>query len=68
MDSASPIAQRTAGQTSLDTGTMFTFAMWTNKAGNVPIRPNALDTPDTLDTSRGYRDDHRRPHGEGRLA
>ena len=59
MDSVSPIAQSTAGQTSLDTGTTFILAMWTNKAENVSIRPNALDAPG------GYRDDHCRPYGEG---
>jgi hypothetical protein len=65
MDSASPIAQRIAGQSSLATGIFFTFAMWTNKAEKVaPIR-----TRNRSGHARGYRDIHRRSsHGEGRPA
>jgi hypothetical protein len=65
MDSASPIAQRIAGQSSFAAGTKFTFAMWTNKAENVaPIR-----NLDGSGHARGYRDIHRRSsHGEGRPA
>lgn len=60
MDSASPIAQRTAGQPSLDTGIDFTFAMGTNKAENVTSGRDALGRP------RGYREAYRRSYGEGR--
>ena len=58
MDSASSIAQRTAGEQRLETG-FFTFAMETNTAEKVAI----------LRRSRPYRDVHRRSsHGEGRPA
>jgi hypothetical protein len=68
MDSASPIAQRTAGRISVDTGTDVTFAMWTNKAGNIGTRRFALDRfGTTRRPSRGYRDVYRRSYGEGRL-
>lgn len=60
MDSASPIAQRIAGQTSLDAGIFFTFAMWTNKAEKVASR---------LSHPRMQRDGyHRSSHGEGHPA
>lgn len=62
MDSASPIAQCTAEQTSGDAGTSFTFAMRTNKAEKFTLDRFALDG------SRGYREDHRRSYGEGRPA
>jgi len=62
MDSASPIAQRSAGQTSGDAGTAFTFAMWTNKAEKLTSGWVTLGSP------RGYRGAHRRSYGEGRPA
>ena len=62
MDSASPIAQRTAGQISGDAGNAFTFAMWTNKAEKLAFDRFALGSPG------GYRGEHRRSYGEGRPA
>jgi hypothetical protein len=60
MDSASPIAPRTAGRISVDAGTDFTFAMWTNTAEKFTFDRF------TLDGSRGYREDYHRSYGEGR--
>jgi len=58
MDSASSIAQRIAGQTSLDAGIFFTVAMWTNKAEKIATR--------CVSASRVHRDVHRRSSpGEG---
>ncbi|QLD87204.1 hypothetical protein HWV23_16230 [Natronomonas halophila] len=62
MDSASPIAQRIAGQTSFATGITFKFAIGTNKAENAARNWLSL-------RSRGYRGDyHRLSHGEGQPA
>ena len=58
MDSASPIAQRTAGEHSLDTGTLFTSAMRTKNAENAPKRFGR-------DRPGGYRRRYRRSYGEG---
>lgn len=60
MDSASPIALRTAGQTSDDTGIDFTGAMWTAEK---PTFGGNAHGP-----ASGYRRDHRRTHGEGQPA
>ena len=67
MDSASPIAQRTAGQTSGLTGAFtFTFAMWTTNAENVAISGKSRSG---CGPSVPYRDDHRRSaSGEGQPA
>lgn len=59
MDSASPIALRTAGQISLGSGNDFTFAMGTTKAETVTSGRDALGRP------RGYREAYRRSYGEG---
>ena len=62
MDSASPIARRSAGATSGDAGTSFTFAMWTNKAEKLTFDRFPLES------SSGYRREHRRSYGEGQPA
>jgi hypothetical protein len=59
MDSAGPIAKRTAGRPSSATGAKFTFANGTIKAENVATRWLSLRR------SRGYRDTYHRAHGEG---
>ncbi len=60
MDSASPIAQRIAGEHALDTGITFTFAMRT-KVENT-LKQFGFDRP------RGYRHRYRRSYGEGHSA
>ena len=62
MDSASPIAKRTAGRQDFVSGAIFTLANGMIKAENVATRWLALAR------RRGYRDIQRRPHGEGTLA
>jgi len=59
MDSASPIAQRIAGEYVLNTGTTFTFAM----------RAKAENTLKQFGFGRsgGYRHRYRRSYGEGQL-
>ena len=59
MDSASPIAKRTAGRQDFVSGAIFTLANGIIKAENVATRWLSLRR------SRGYRDAHRRTHGEG---
>lgn len=61
MDSASPIAQRIAGEHSLDTGTTFTFAMGFKNAENTLKRSGD-------DRHGGYRHRYRRSYGEGHPA
>ncbi len=64
MDSASPIAQRIAGEYTLDTGITFTAAMWTKVENTLKrfgfevgsVRPG------------GYRHRYRRSYGEGHSA
>ncbi|MGM0716132.1 MAG: hypothetical protein ACQET5_02900 [Halobacteriota archaeon] len=63
MDSASPIAQRTAGEHALDTGITFTFAMWNKNAENTL---NSFGAGRSL--PRGYRHRHHRSYGEGPIA
>ncbi|CCI69581.1 uncharacterized protein NP_3381D [Natronomonas pharaonis DSM 2160] len=58
MDSASPIDQRIAGETALDTGITFTFSMGFNKAENT-LKRGFCGRP------RGYRHIHHRSYGEG---
>jgi hypothetical protein len=60
MDSASPIAQCTAGEYPLDTGITFTFAMWT-KVENTLKRFG-------FDRLGGYRHRYCRSYGEGHSA
>jgi hypothetical protein len=62
MDSASPIAQRIAGEHALDTGITFTFAMRTKNAENTLKRFGTGRRP------RGYHHRHHRSYGEGPLA
>ncbi|MFQ3320758.1 MAG: hypothetical protein ACI8UR_002236 [Natronomonas sp.] len=62
MDSASPIAQRTAGATAFDAGINFTFAMWTNKAEKLTTGRTSTGP------SRGHRGEQYRPYGEGHSA
>jgi hypothetical protein len=70
MDSASPIAQRIAGEYALDTGITFTVAMRT-KAENTLKRfgvGSEFDFGVGAGRYRGYRHRHRRSYGEGRPA
>ncbi len=60
MDSASPIAQRIAGEYAFDTGITFTFAMRT-KVENT-LKRFGFDDP------RGYRHRYHRSYGEGQPA
>lgn len=60
MDSASPIAARTAGKPSDHTGINFTFAMETAEKLAVGGRSRG--------TASRHRSVHRRPHGEGQPA
>jgi len=65
MDSACPIAARTAGEHAFDTGATFTFAMRNGNAENTPKRSTS-----TLGRDRpgGCRHRYRRSYGEGRPA
>jgi hypothetical protein len=75
MDSASPIAQRTAGEYALGTSATFTTAMRTTNAENTLKRfgfdPSARFRTafgSGSDRPGGYRHRHRRSYGEGRPA
>ena len=60
MDSASSIAQRIAGEYTVETGITFTFAMWT-KVENT-LKRFGINHP------RGYRHRYHRSYGEGHPA
>ncbi|MDR9430382.1 MAG: hypothetical protein RI568_06740 [Natronomonas sp.] len=62
MDSASPIAQRIAGEHALDTGITFTVAMRTKNA------ENTLKSFESGCRPGGYRHRYHRSYGEGPLA
>ncbi len=62
MDSASPIAQRIAGEHALDTGITFTFAMRTKVENTLKRFGFGFDRPG------GYRHRYRRSYGEGHSA
>lgn len=65
MDSASPIAARTAGEYAFETGATFTFAMRNGNAENTHKRSASgvgRDRPG------GCRHRYRRSYGEGRAA
>ena len=73
MDSASPIAQRTAGEYALGTSAAFTTAMRTTNAENTLKRfgfdPSArFGATSGSERPGGYRHRHRRSYGEGRPA
>jgi len=63
MDSASPIAQRTAGEYGSSSGSV-TFAMRTKNAENT-LKPFGFRFDDG--SAGGYRHRHRRSYGEGPL-
>ncbi|CCQ37429.1 uncharacterized protein Nmlp_3295 [Natronomonas moolapensis 8.8.11] len=77
MDSASPIAQRTAGEYALGISATFTTAMRTTNAENTLKRFGADPSPrfrttfgsgSGSDRPGGYRHRYRRSYGEGRPA
>jgi len=73
MDSASPIAQRTAGEYAIGTSATFTTAMRTTNAENT-LKRFGVDPSPRFDPQfgsdhrhpRGYRHRYRRSYGEGR--
>jgi hypothetical protein len=64
MDSASPIAQRIAGEYALPTGNTFTAVMRI-KAENT-LKRFGFGSDSGFDRSGGYRHRYRRSYGEGR--
>jgi hypothetical protein len=67
MDSARPIAERTAGESRLDTGATFTAAMRTTFAENT-LATCGVASGAGRDRPGGYRRRHRRSYGEGPAA
>jgi hypothetical protein len=75
MDSASPIAQRTAGEYALGTSATFTTAMWITNAENT-LKRFGFDPSPRFDPklgsehgrSGGYRHRYHRSYGEGHPA
>jgi hypothetical protein len=63
MDSARPIAPRTAGEQRLAPGTTLALVMRTTSAENAPVRSDT--DPSVRDRPGGYRHRHHRSHGEG---
>lgn len=64
MDSASPIAQCTAGEYALPTGATFTAAMRNKNAENT-LKRFEFGFGFGRDRPGGYRHRHRRSYGEG---
>jgi hypothetical protein len=68
MDSASPIAQRIAGEYALDTGITFTIAMRTKAENTLKRFGFGSEFAFGADRPGGYRHRYRRSYGEGRPA